>query len=73
MAEASAPMTRLRATADAEGWTKFTVSPLPMEKLCQLTMALSLVWLTVVVAPLAVMAALPLTTVPPVGLAQAVL
>ena len=53
MAEALPPTTRLSATEDAEGWIKRTVSPLPMPKLCQLMAALFVVWLMVVVAPLA--------------------
>ena len=62
---------RLTASADDEGWTKLTVSLLPTLKLAQFSDACWLVCWTVVVAPDCVMVAVPATTCPPVGPAQA--
>nr|WP_245257516.1 hypothetical protein [Methylocapsa acidiphila] len=67
----SLPMTRLSVTDELLGWLKLTVSWDPMEKPCQLMMALLLDWLMLVVLPDCEILAEPSTTVPPVGPASA--
>ncbi len=68
---ASPAMTRLRATALVEGWMNWTAALLPMLKLCQLMMALSEPWVTVIWLPLWATPAWPATTWAPVGRALA--
>lgn len=67
IAEASGPSTRLRATEFLPGWTKTTLSPWPMEKVCQLMATRGVVWLTVRVLPADWTVADPEETDPPVG------
>ncbi len=65
--EASGPVTRLSATEFRSGWTKVTVLPAAISKLCQLSAADLLVCVTVsAFAPVAIVAA-PTVTEPPVG------
>src|SRR5579862_2063686 len=72
MLEAEPPVTRLRTTAELEGWRNWTYWPLPMLNCCQLMMALWLVCLTTrPLAPGLVMVACPAVTLPPLGLAKA--
>lgn len=66
------PVTRFSAIDDAEGCTKRTDEPLPIEKLLQLTTALFEVCLIVVCAADCVIVAEPAETVPPLGLAAKV-
>jgi hypothetical protein len=61
----SLPITRLRMTAEALGWLKFTVSRAPTLKLCQSMAALWDAWSMVVTAPLWPMVAVPLVTTRP--------
>ena len=63
-------MTRLSATERAPGWMNCTVSPEAMLKLCQLMMALLPNWVMLVVLPFCWIAALPATTLPPMGAAS---
>ena len=62
---------RLTASELVEGWKKLTLSALATLKLCQVSDSLSLAWLMVVVAPLALILPLPDTMYPPVGAACA--
>src|SRR5258706_2608287 len=64
-----APTTRLSTAELAEDWTKRVISFTPIEKLCQLMMALAL-FVTVNVLPELAKPALPELTEPPVGLAR---
>src|SRR5258706_206666 len=64
-----APTTRLSTAELAEDWTKRVISFTPIEKLCQLMMALAL-FVTVSVLPELAKPALPELTEPPVGLAR---
>src|SRR5882672_8786204 len=61
--------TRLSTAELAEDWTKRVISLTPIEKLCQLMMALAL-FVTVSVLPEVAKLALPEPTEPPVGLAR---
>src|ERR1700704_916701 len=61
------PTTRLSTAELAEDWTKRVISLTPIEKLCQLMMALALLVIVSVLPELAKLA-LPELTVPPVGL-----
>src|SRR5882762_1243070 len=63
------PTTRLSTAELAEDWTKRVISLTPIEKLCQLMMALAL-FVIVSVLPEVAKLALPELTVPPVGLAR---
>src|SRR5882762_1799964 len=63
------PTTRLSTDELAEDWTKRVISLTPIEKLCQLMMALAL-FVTVSVLPELAKPALPELTEPPVGLAR---
>ena len=54
----SLPSTRLSTAEDALGWMNFVVSLAPMEKLCQLRMALALL-VIVWVLPTVLMVAVP--------------
>src|SRR6266481_9593909 len=63
------PTTRLSTAEVAEDWTKRVISLTPIEKLCQLMMALAL-FVTVSVLPELAKLALPELTEPPVGLAR---
>ncbi len=65
------PVTRFKVTDELVGWMKRVCSSAPMEKLCQLMMALSVDWVTVSSVPSSVMVALPAATVPPWGVARA--
>ena len=67
MIEACVPVTRLSAIDEADGCTKRTDEPLPIEKLPQLITALSLDCLMVVCVPDCVIVAEPAETTPPVG------
>ena len=67
MTDCSVPITRFKITEDALGCTKLTVAPLPTEKLCQLTAARWLLWLTVRVLAVLLILAAPAVTWPPVG------
>src|SRR5579859_5332189 len=49
----------LMASALELGWTKLTLLPLPISKLCQLRTAVWLVWLTVSLFPVCVAVAAP--------------
>ena len=49
--DTSAPSTRFKATACADGWMKLTVCPCPMEKPCQSVAILAVVWVMVMVVP----------------------
>src|SRR6267143_858431 len=62
-----APTTRLSTDELAEDWTKRVISLTPIEKLCQLMLAL---FVTVSVLPELEKLALPEPTEPPVGLAR---
>src|SRR5882762_4495834 len=64
-----APTTRLSTAELAEDWTNRVISLTPIEKLCQLMMALALLVIVRVLPELA-MLALPELTEPPVGLAR---
>src|SRR5712664_726239 len=64
-----APTTRLSTAELAEDWTKRVISLTPIEKLCQLMMALAL-FVTVSVLPELAKLALPELIEPPVGLAR---
>ena len=68
--EGSAPMTRFNTELLEDCWMKRVVSLLPMEKPCQLIIALG-VLVTVKRLPLWLMLAVPLTTCAPTGLAWA--
>src|ERR1700704_1706901 len=63
------PTTRLSTAELAEDWTKRVISLTPIEKLCQLMMALAL-FVTVSMLPEVAKLALPEPTEPPVGLAR---
>ena len=63
----SPPTTRLSVTDDAEGWLKLTRASLPTLKLFQSIAARLLLWLMLSVLPVALMLALPPTTLPPLG------
>ena len=63
-------MTRFSAIDEAEGCTKRTDEPLPIEKLPQLITALSEDCLMVVCVAVCVMVAEPAETVPPLGPAE---
>jgi len=63
------PTTRLSTAELAEDWTKRVISLTPIEKLCQLMMALAL-FVTVSVLPELAKLALPELIEPPVGLAR---
>src|SRR5262249_22269352 len=65
-----APTTRFKTAEELEDWTNFVISLTPIEKLCQLMMALAEL-VTVRVLPEEAKLALPELTVPPVGLASA--
>ena len=67
MTEACVPVTRFSAIDEADGCTKRTDEPLPIEKLPQLMTALSVVCLIVVCADDCVIVAEPAETVPPLG------
>ncbi len=67
MREGSLPSTRFSATAFAFGCTKRTPAFAPMSKLCQLRIALSLPWCTVIWFAAWVTLAWPATTWAPVG------
>ena len=60
-------MMRLSATALALGWMKLTVAAAPILKLCQLRATRWLACCTVSTLAVWLMAALPATTLPPVG------
>src|SRR5689334_22567007 len=72
MSEAPGPWTRLSVMALRLGCWNWTLSPLPTEKLCQLTIALADDWVTVVAPPDWEMPAWPAATVPCCGPAVAV-
>src|SRR5947207_1401787 len=59
------PRTRLSAIADELGWLKLTQAPEPIENVCQLRIALLVLWSTCSLLPVVVMVALPETTWPP--------
>ena len=63
----SPPTTRLSVTEDADGWLKLTRASLPTLKLFQSIAARLLLWLMLRVLPVALMLALPPTTLPPLG------
>ena len=65
-----APTTRFRTADDPDVCRKRVISLTPMEKFCQLMMALA-EFVIVSVLPELAKLALPETTVPPVGLARA--
>jgi hypothetical protein len=66
--EVPVPVTRLSAMEDASGCWKVTLPPAPMEKSCQLMIALLLFCTTNVLAKLEVLIeAEPAATVPPDG------
>ena len=69
MIEVWPPRTRLSVALALEGCTNFVSSPAPMEKLCQLMIALSVAWLTVTTPGAVTMVAAPDVTLPSVGLA----
>ena len=66
----SFPMTRFSTMEFVLGMWKFTVSFDAMEKFCQFIVALLVLWVMLVVAPLWLMLALPLVTCPPDGAAD---
>ena len=70
MSEGSTPVTRFSTALEADCWRKLVASLAPMEKLCQLMMALG-VLVMVSVAPCCWKLTWPLTTVGSVGLACA--
>ena len=67
MTEGSAPTTRLRRMAWADGCTMLTAWPAPTEKPSQLIAALSVVWRMVIAWPTVAIAAPPAVTWPPPG------
>ena len=67
MADGSAPTTRFSATDPRFGWTKTTLPPAPMEKVCQLMATFCVDWLTVTVVDPVAITAPPDETTPPVG------
>ena len=67
IADASIPSTRFRATERLFGWTKTTLPPWPMEKVCQLIATFWVDWLIVIVPGLVAIVAPPAVTDPPVG------
>ena len=68
MTDCSVPVTRFRAMADAEGWTKLTVAFWPTEKPSQSIATFWLDWVMVIVLPTrAPIAAAPAVTLPFVG------
>jgi hypothetical protein len=68
MLDGSLPTTRLSVEDVALGCRKFTVSPLPTLKVCQLMMPLLVVWVTLSVLLAGVpMVMAPAATWPPVG------
>ena len=71
MSEGSLVTTRLSATALLLGCANCTDAPEPMLKLFQLTTRSCVVCVTFMAAPLVVMAAAPLVTLPPCGNAVA--
>ncbi len=67
MTDGSAPSTRLSATELLPGWTKRTLWPAPILKLCQSMTTFALDWLmTILLVPVLIVAA-PAVTTPPVG------
>ena len=66
----SFPTTRLSMTALALGCTMLTLAMLPMLKLCQFTLALSLVWSNAIWVPLVLITTEPLLTLLPWGRAE---
>ena len=67
--EGSPPVMRLSTALVVEGWMKRVVSLLPIEKPCQLIMALAELVMDMTL-PLVLMAAVPLTTWGAVGMAR---
>ena len=65
--DGSGPVTRFSATALDDGWLNVTLCWLPTSKLCQLIAARWLDWLICVLLALWLIAAVPATTLPPVG------
>src|SRR5688572_2817876 len=61
------PSTRFSATEETEGCWKLTCAPAPIEKLCQLRIALSEPWWICMFPGEEEMVACPATTSPPVG------
>ncbi len=58
---------------DASGWLNLTVPPAPIEKLSQVMIALPVFWsMTVLLAPVLVIDAVPSVTWPPAGWAAAI-